>query len=383
MSPRSWPSNICMICEGELSRGEKGLCEECVANPTGDRRGINRAPRDPRLTPDRTSDLEFDTTYRLNPHILKWWTTEHDAALIELMKERGWAWPWEATARIVEITPPETLEAWRASDPICAEYAWYNVLMYFAGSRAQLPEFPDMRADPKPRACLSCGHAFIEASLRANQFVYRGASYCGICLDQVFQQQGDVDASRDQIIEYVQELCRLSGRIPPQAFGTWKDLQGLDVGRQAKLMSLLRARPAPEAVRREFGSWFVALVEAGVIEGGSQQMSRGIRSVALDGHVCLSLGERTICDVLHLAGIEHEREPRYPGSKMRADFLVGDCFIEFLGLAGDTDYDAKTRRKIALAVDHGLELMLLTHDDLRDLAVLEARLTALAASDTA
>ena len=370
-----------MICEGELARGDKGLCKECLADPTGDRRGIHRQPFDPRLTPNATADLEFDPTYRDNPHILSWWTPAHDAAIVDLIQEWGWAWPWHARDKICAITRPEVLEAWRESDPICSQYAWYNVLMYFAGSRAQLPQFPDIRPDPTPKQCPGCGHQFIEASLRANQYSFRGAEFCGICLDRAFQNDGDPKASREDILGYLRELKELTQRIPPQAFGTWKDVQGIaDTERRAAVLALLSRKPAREAIRREFGSWFQGLIAAGLVEDGSQQMSRGIRSVALDGHVCLSLGERTICDLMYVAGIEHQHEPRYPGSRMRADFLVGTHFVEFLGLAGNIAYDEKTRRKVALAKQQGIQLTLLRQDDLRDLAQLEARLRAMATS---
>jgi hypothetical protein len=338
---------------------------------------MNRRPSDPRLTPARTSQLDFDPQHRLNEHILRWWTPAHDAALIELMAEWGWAWPWHAADRIQEITPPDVLAEWRRTDPVCSQFAHYNVLMYFAGSRAQLKQFPDVRPDTTRQSCRVCGHEFMEASLRAGQFAFRDLGCCGICLDQAFQSEGDANASRDEILGYLDELARIAGRIPPQDFGTWRDVEGLEPNRRADLVRLLSSKPAREAIKREFGSWFIALIAAGVIEDGSQQMSRGIRSVALDGHVCLSLGERTICDLLYVAGIEHEKEPRYPGSAMRADFLVGRHFVEFLGLAGDAAYDDKTQRKIELAKQNGVPLTLLRQEDLRDLSALEARFMAM------
>ena len=137
MSPSKWPKGVCMLCEGRLARGEKTLCQACIDEPTSDRRGINRPPTDKRLTASRTLNLSFDSSYRDNPHILRWWTVEHDAALRRLIEEKGPAWPWHATDRIVAMTSAQTIDQWRQDDPICAQFAWYNVLMYFAGSRAR------------------------------------------------------------------------------------------------------------------------------------------------------------------------------------------------------------------------------------------------------
>ena len=80
-----------------------------------------------------------------------------------------------------------------------------------------------------------------------------------------------------------------------------------------------------------------ALVQAGILEDGTRRMVRGTQCIAKDGHVYLSLGERTKVDLPHAHGIPHEKEPHYPESNYRADFAVGDVFIEFFGLAGNLE----------------------------------------------
>jgi hypothetical protein len=108
-------------------------------------------------------------------------------------------------------------------------------------------------------------------------------------------------------------------------------------------------------------------VAAKVLPEGSQQMARGVRCIAEDGHVCLSLGEKTVCDILHRHGIPHEREVAYPGSSaFRADWAVGETLIEYFGLAGDPGYDARTKAKRKLAAEHGLTVIALYPKDLAE-----------------
>ena len=88
--------------------------------------------------------------------------------------------------------------------------------------------------------------------------------------------------------------------------------------------------------------------------------------MATDGHVCYSLGERTIDEFLTAKGIAHEREPAYPIGGFRGDFLIGDTIVEYFGLAGDPAYDEKTRQKRLICAEAGVSLIELYADDLVD-----------------
>lgn len=61
-------------------------------------------------------------------------------------------------------------------------------------------------------------------------------------------------------------------------------------------------------------------------------------------------------------GLDHEVEPRMPfTSNWRADFRVGDTFIEVWGVSGKPAYDEKKAAKIAAFRRHRAKLIELPH----------------------
>lgn len=87
------------------------------------------------------------------------------------------------------------------------------------------------------------------------------------------------------------------------------DFHDMDFSQRLAVLQVLQRKPAIQHVRELFGSWLQALVEARVLDEDARRTSRGIQCIAKDGHVCLSLGEKTIDDFLHARGIAHEKEP--------------------------------------------------------------------------
>jgi len=130
----------------------------------------------------------------------------------------------------------------------------------------------------------------------------------------------------------------------------------------------------PKHVKNLFGSWFEGLYFAGALPDGVQVTSRGVRCVAADGHICLSLAEQVIDNWLYKHGIPHIREPKYPyhselntNGLRRADWQVQDIFIEFFGLSGDDKYDKKTNEKLRLAQESEIHLIPIFPSDLGEL----------------
>jgi hypothetical protein len=200
--------------------------------------------------------------------------------------------------------------------------------------------------------------------------------FCAPCLSATIFSRTGSTLSDKAILKYLQDLALLIGRVPTQNFGEGvTDLRWLNSKEILALLELLRNKPTVERVKSVFGSWLNALIQAGVLEDGTMKTSRGTHTIAKDGHVCLSLGEKTIDDYLSLHGIHHEKEPRYPDGNYRGDFKVGTIFIEFFGLTGNPDYDAKTKEKILLCKRHNISLIAIYPQDLVSQKKLESKLS--------
>ncbi len=309
------------------------------------------------------------THYAQNQFILKWWTPAHDQLLAQQINENHWAWSWSIAVKIKEITDHSTIEKWKEEDPICSQYAWYNIMMYFAASRAeQIGLTSDIRK-PLWKICPLCNKNFVEDSLPKPLIDRLGINhldYCAPCLkDIILPGTGNNEAARQEIIDYLQSLANLLGRVPIQDFGVnMPDIHGVQENKRFEVFRLLQRKPTLHRVKCEFNSWLAALIDAGILEGGTRKTSRGIQTIAKDRHMCLSLGEKTIDDFLFDRGIRHEKEPRYPTGNFRADFLVDGTFIEYFGLAGNPDYDAKIKQKMRICSDFGISLISIYPSDL-------------------
>jgi len=334
---------------------------------------------------------EVNTFCDKNPHILEWWTPSHDKLLTQQIKKYQWFWDYGIGSRIIEITPEKIIEKWEKIDP------WYlmsqrtdivdttvyrengkcdhfsnidncargDVLTNFAVSRAENLNLTKAIRKPEYRICPLCGQKFIETSLPVYYIKMLGINqldFCSPCLDSVLNE-GHYSLSKQEIISYLRDLTNVLQRVPSQDFGTRlfggevPVLYGLDTKERLAVFRLLQRKPAKECVKKYFGSWFRALVEAGILEDGARRTSRGTQCLARDGHFCFSLGEKTIDDLIHSLGIEHGKEPQYPESNLRADFIINNIFIEYFGLAGNIDYDNKTKLKQELCKKHGIKLI--------------------------
>lgn len=128
------------------------------------------------------------------------------------------------------------------------------------------------------------------------------------------------------------------------------------------------------AIPRRHVAWTLLLEAAGFAEDGLR-MGRGTLIRSRDGHLCHSMRERAVCDFLHLHGIAHEREPRYPHDPdynatglRRADWELADgTLVELWGLPKDPAYAAKMEAKRNLVARHGLRLVELFDADLPNL----------------
>lgn len=107
--------------------------------------------------------------------------------------------------------------------------------------------------------------------------------------------------------------------------------------------------------KNSFGSWNNAIKIAGF------QPNKVIFSkkfISNDGHKCDSFSEKIIDDYLSKNNIEHDRQAKYPGTKMTADFNIKGLFVEFFGLAGLTShYDRLITEKRVLCKKEKINLL--------------------------
>lgn len=235
---------------------------------------------------------------------------------------------------------------------------------------------------PKTKVCPICNQTFNEASLPyplVRRLGMDHLDFCSPCLKEtVLRNTGNCKANREEIASYIQNLVKVVNVIPHQGFGEGiDDLIDLDLDTRIALISLLKNKPSTERVKDLFGSWLEALIYAGILENGSRETSRGTQTLAVDGHICYSLGEKTIDDYLHNNNIPHAKEVLYPGSNLRCDFCVNGSFIEYFGLAGNEEYDKKIAQKKNICEEQGILLIALYPKDLLTSSSLSRKLHGL------
>ncbi|MDO9628016.1 MAG: hypothetical protein Q7I96_10410 [Methanobacteriaceae archaeon] len=315
--------------------------------------------------------------YCKNEFILKWWTIDHDRTLEEEINKSQWGWYWEIKDELINITPSEIIEKWISDDPICSRYAWYNILMYFAISRAEELGLTEKIRDPEWKKCPLCYNKFIENSLPQPLIRRLGMNqidFCSPCLRDTILASGLLSASKEEIIQYIHDLVETTEMIPPQNYGSgMNDLHGLTTEERLSLLKILKRKPNLIRVKKIFGSWFNALIEADVLDQDSQRMARGTRCLAKDGHLCYSLAEKTIDDFLHSNTICHEKEPKYPEGNYRGDFIINKTFIEYFGLMNDSKYKEKAKLKKRICKKYNIDLIAIYPKDLTNRSKLEKK----------
>ena len=214
-----------------------------------------------------------------NPLILKWWSPVHDHLLSERISKEQWGWPLTIVRKIEEITPSETLDQWVQEDPRCAQNVWYNVLMYFAVSRAQKLGLTAAIRKAEWKLCPLCDQKFVEDSLAWSLVKRLGINqldFCAPCLTEtILRNSGDKMLSKEEIKDYLKKLSETLKRAPTQGFGEgMDDLRDLSTAERLVVLRLLKNKPTVDRVKELFGSWRNALVDAGVRKDGARRISR-------------------------------------------------------------------------------------------------------------
>ena len=313
-----------------------------------------------------------------------WWTDAHDAMILAQVAKEQWRWHSDHRRFVASISPEE-LEKHRAlaevqrRDGTGYYGVWYNGIGAYIYRRAlELGAHKLVSTLPQWRICAICANEFHETSAREKYLGCNQLDICRPCLDESLHRGESVDLSRDEILEYLRELAALLQRVPPLDFGTpackITNLIGLTTEQRVKVLLLLRRRPSLALVKCHFSSWFQALVVAGVLGDEAKRNLLGTTCIAKDGHVCLSIAEKTIDDFLSQRGIDHAREVPYGSGQFRADFVIGRIIVEYFGLMSKGDYQLKAQRKIEFCRKESIPLIAIYPEDLIDDKFLEQKL---------
>lgn len=205
---------------------------------------------------DTAAYLDFDAplSYCENQYINNWWTLEHDAALKSLIEIEQWNWPWSISDTIIQITPFETIENWKSIDPLCNQYSWYNVVMYYSIARAKRLDFLKLIRSPKWKKCQICSSNFIENSI-PYPFIKRmginNLEFCSPCLKNSFLEEGNSKMSKNEIIDYLNELTKLLNKVPSQNYiNEISNLSELELYYKISLLGLLNRKPSLKKVKK-------------------------------------------------------------------------------------------------------------------------------------
>ena len=186
--------------------------------------------------------------YCENPHILRWWTPAHDVVIAKQIEEHQWDWYWGITDKLVAITPPDIIMAWRERDPLCAQWAWYNILMNFAASRAVKLHITGSVRKPIWKECPLCNNKFVEDSLPSPFIKRLGVNqldFCAPCLSSIlFKDTGSDSLTKEDIIKFLKDLSNEIQRVPSQDFGDGMyDIAGMTTAERLTLLQILKKKP--------------------------------------------------------------------------------------------------------------------------------------------
>lgn len=244
---------------------------------------------------------------------------------------------------------------------------------------------------PTVRTCACCGAEHYYDLAR--DYLIHAFGPPGICapcmLAARYGESITTYSNRSQILGALRDFADLTKTIPASTFRESVYTGGMSATDRGVVIALLASLPESKKLLDITGcwSWLEVLQAAGIVGADGWRPSRGTICLANDGHQCRSLAEKAICDWLFLHRVHHLIEPLWPEhqqlnptGKLRADWAVGDFYIEFAGLMDDKRYSDKMRRKIQLAQESGIKLIVLQPEDLPRLDV--ALRSLLSASDS-
>lgn len=300
------------------------------------------------------------------------WNSNCDEMLKKLVNKYSWDAYIYIGREIQNYIPRDHLQVFIQACEKKGWGAWYNILPHYGIIR--ISELGIKITSPEIKVCARCGTKFNEASVRP--FLSRSVGYkilyCGDCYFKVLNGAGrPFSMNRKTMLQKLADFAEVLEAVPTATFYQMPDLSDVNEEKQLALITLLFDMPIYATYIESFGSWLKALIDAEILDDGTMRLSRGTQCIAKDGHICLSLAEKTIDDWLSGHNIKHAKEPLYPhhnhlnpsGNK-RGDWKVGDVFIEYAGLTDDPDYFARLQEKQKLANELEIQLIILIPEDI-------------------
>jgi hypothetical protein len=343
-------------------------------------------PPDPvfrRIDPD--SNLRVDAWIALDDNTFaQTWTDDLDDTIDEFISLYRSAWPAVIADSQPESNPvPRFVNELIHSGAIThaprhartpEKLAWYrrlNALKYGPFNVTVLRrtwEFPTVRT------CACCGaeHYYDLAPTKLIR-AFGVPGICAPCMLAAYAGVSSGRASRSQILGDLRQFADVTKMIPSSRFRWSLYTGGMSDVDRGVVVALLVSLPESKKLLdiTECSGWLEVLQAAGIVGPDGWRPGRGTICLANDGHQCRSLAEKAICDWLFLRGVDHVIEPSWPkhpqlnpSGGLRADWAVGDVYIEFAGLMGNTQYRDKMDRKIQLAHEAGIKLIVLQPEDL-------------------
>lgn len=179
--------------------------------------------------------------------------------------------------------------------------------------------------------------------------------------------------TKEKIREYGLELLSMFNETPTRSINiSSKELaDNFTENEWIDFLKLYAKIGGIEHINNEFGGWTSFLLDSGLVD--EIKSGFGVICKAKDGTICNSLSEKKITNWLIDNNIKYKKEPLYPEdeklnyTEMRADWKIGNRYIEFFGLAGNSVYDEKIKTKRKLSEKYNLQLIELYHKDLNNL----------------
>ena len=191
------------------------------------------------------------------------------------------------------------------------------------------------------RSCNLCGKEFYPQA----HYEWPGVSrpeYCGYCLQLAFHSgfgtfeyenpglnYQNFNLTKEEVLANfkfgMRGFVEYTGFIPTARF-TAKNLRNISLVDMVsniadEYLMWWSVLPRPFFITQYFESWAHLLDYSDLLSGTKSKGRGGYRSIASDGHLCLSISEREICEYLSRNNIVHEKEPLLVDASRRANPL--------------------------------------------------------------